>query len=153
MPRRVWRRVEEAFSLGTVKGARALGLERKVGRLREGMKAGVVVWEGRSPGMVCAAQEDAVAAVVLHSSPQHIDVVIVDGVVRKREGRIVEMNVEEDAREIVGKNRVEWKDVARELLKSREALQERAKGIDHEKAKQVLIKTWNVDESRVVDEV
>jgi hypothetical protein len=136
-----------------VKGARALGLEERVGRLREGMEADVVVWEGRSPGMVCAVQENPVAAVVLHSSPQDVDLVIVDGVVRKRGKRLIAMKVEEDAREIVGKETIEWKDVARELMKSREALNNRTKGIDYEKAKQVMMKTLCIDNSKVMDNV
>ncbi|KAF4301707.1 Metallo-dependent hydrolase [Botryosphaeria dothidea] len=152
-PARVWRGVEEAFNLGTVKGARAVGMEGVVGALREGARADVVVWEGRSPAMVCAAQQDPVAAVVLHSSPQDVDAVVVDGMVRKRDGKLVEIRVEEDARGIVGRGTVGWGDVARELVRSREELQKRMEGIDFEAAKKVLMKTWYIDESKVVDEV
>ncbi|KAK0642803.1 5-methylthioadenosine/S-adenosylhomocysteine deaminase [Lasiodiplodia hormozganensis] len=153
VPRRAWRSVEDAFNLGTVHGARALALDGVAGRLREGCKADVVVWAGTSPAMVCAAQEDPVAAIVLHSSPQDVEAVVVDGVVRKRGGRLVDVMVEEDARGIVGKERVTWSDVAKELVKSRAALKKKCEGTDFEAAKKVLMDAWYIDGSKIVDEV
>lgn len=153
VPRKVWRSVEDAFNLGTVHGARALALDGVAGRLREGCKADVVVWAGTSPAMVCAAQEDPVAAIVLHSSPQDVEAVVVDGVVRKRDGRLVDVVVEEDARGLVGKERVAWGDVAKELVKSRVALKKKCEGTDFGAAKKVLMDAWYIDGSKIVDEV
>ncbi|OMP82604.1 hypothetical protein BK809_0006914 [Diplodia seriata] len=105
--------------------------------------------------MVCAAAEDPVAAVVMHSSTADVEVVVVDGVVRKRWGRLVEgLVVGEDVRAVVGgAETVGWGDVARELAESRKALKGKCEGVDWEKAREVLMETWHIDASKVVDEV
>ena len=61
----------------------------ELGALREGMLADVVVWNATSPGMVCAAVQDPVAAVVLHSSGADVEVVFVDGIVRMADDKLL----------------------------------------------------------------
>jgi adenine deaminase len=85
--------VEQVFNLGTVGGAKAVGMEKDVGRLREGMKADLVVFDGASPAMLAAVEEGPVTAIVLHCSPKDIDMVLVDGVVRKENGQLVDVDV------------------------------------------------------------
>lgn len=154
------RRVEgtpaEAFNLGTVCGARAVGMAGSVGRLRVGFKADVVVFDGLSPGMAVAAQEDPVAAVVLHSSVRDVEMVLVDGVVRKEGGRLCDVVVEAapdglgELSAPLGKG-LAWRDVARETLKSRDALNGRFEGVEFAQAAENVIDMWHMDRSTMVE--
>ena len=81
--------VEEAFNLGTIQGARALGLDKDVGSIAVGKKADLVVFDALSPAMVGAAQVSPVMAIVLHSNVGDIDTVVVDGKIRKRGGKLL----------------------------------------------------------------
>lgn len=159
-PRRVEGSVEQVFNLGTVAGARAVGMGEEVGRIREGFKADLVVFDGLSPGMLAAAVEDPVAAVVLHSSVRDVEMVIVDGLVRKENGRLCDVTVEEGAEErdegSREKNGVEigqklsWGDVAKELLRSREAIHECNRDVDFGQAVESVIDGWYMDRSKMV---
>lgn len=80
--------VEEAFNLGTVGGARTVGMPDKIGKFEVGYLADLLVWDALSPGMVCASQHDPVAAIILHSSPADLEMVIADGVLRKGDGKL-----------------------------------------------------------------
>lgn len=149
--------VEQAFNLGTVGGARAAGVADEVGRLAVGMKADVVVFDGMSPGMLAAAQEDPVAAVVLHSSIRDVDMVIIDGVVRKEGGKLLDVTVAESLRGLkeepampAGK-KLAWTEIAAEILNGRERLNEQVKGIDFEAAANVVITNFFMDHSKLVD--
>ena len=128
--------VEQVFNLGTVGGAKAAGVETEVGRLKEGMKADLAVFDGASPSMLAVAAEDPVAAVVLHSSPRDIEMVLVDGVVRKEGGKLADAVVEAAPEGAEGKGVMEagktvgWKDVTERVLESRRGLEEKAHGID-----------------------
>ncbi|KAI5917341.1 hypothetical protein F4810DRAFT_60660 [Camillea tinctor] len=76
----------QAFLLATRQGARALR-RPDLGVVRVGAKADLVVFEGRSPGML--GWNDPVAAVVLHANVGDMVHVLVDGKFRKRDGRLV----------------------------------------------------------------
>lgn len=138
-------------------GARAAGLGDQVGSLKVGKKADIVVWEGRSPAMVCAAQEDPVQAVVLYGSVGDIEMVVVDGVVRKERGVLKGVDLRL-GREVWGGDgvvgeRVEWEGVARELLKRRERVNGMIEGLDMEEARKGVIKGFYIDEEVIVDSV
>lgn len=155
VPRKLNHTVEEAFNLGTVGGARAAKMEGKIGTLKVGALADILVWDTLSPGMVCAAQHDPVSAIVLHSSPQDIEMVIVDGVVRKDAGRLksVDVKVGRDLWNGVENDVLEWRDVSRELVKRREVLQKKIECTDMEAATKALIAAFHIDESLIVDSV
>ena len=53
--------------------------------------------------MICAGLHNPVAAIILHSSPADIDTVIVDGVVRKQGGKLLDVKLDEDGNKVVGK--------------------------------------------------
>lgn len=147
---------EEAFNLGTIAGARAIGMEGEIGRLKEGYKADVVVFDGTSPGMLAAASQDPVAAVVLHSSVRDVDMVIVDGIVRKDGGKICDVKVEE-APEGLGEKSVDvgrtlsWNEVAKETLRSREAINGKIGNLDFGPAEEAVIDGWHMDRSLMVE--
>lgn len=154
--RRVEGTAAEAFNLGTVCGARAAGMAGSIGRLAVGFKADVVVFDGLSPGMAAAAQEDPVAAVVLHSSIRDVEVVIVDGVVRKEGGRLCDVVVEsapEGLKEqsVSPGTALKWQDVAREILRSRDALKGQFEGVEFAKAEEDVIDMWHMNRSAMVE--
>jgi formylmethanofuran dehydrogenase subunit A len=153
VPKNVNKTVEEAFNLGTVGGARAIGMEGKIGTLKVGAYADVLVWDALSPGMVCGAQHNPVAAIILHSSPSDVEVVIVDGVVRKSGAKLEPVNIREGKELWAGeeRNSLEWKDVAKELVGRREVLQAKVEKIDMVEARKGVIKGFYIDESRIVD--
>ncbi|KAH7146818.1 hypothetical protein B0J13DRAFT_441954, partial [Dactylonectria estremocensis] len=48
-PRHALKTVEEAYNLGTIQGARALGMEDQIGSIAEGKLADLVIFDGNSP--------------------------------------------------------------------------------------------------------
>ncbi|KAF1954586.1 Metallo-dependent hydrolase [Byssothecium circinans] len=142
--------VEAAFNLATVKGAEAAKMPHEIGRIAEGYRADFAIFDALSPSMVGAAQHDPVAAIIMHSSPADIETVVVDGVVRKREGKLVDVDVDDGAREIVGKTGLAWGEIAREVVKSREVIQKEAEKVDVDMDVKASMKMWNIDESLLV---
>lgn len=94
--------VQEVFQLATTHGARAIGRENDLGKLKVGYKADVVVWDCRSPNMVCAAAESALTGVVCHAGTKDVESVIVDGAFRKRNGRLVDCAVQGIQKQLIG---------------------------------------------------
>ncbi|KAF3763650.1 hypothetical protein M406DRAFT_94542 [Cryphonectria parasitica EP155] len=155
-PRRVEGTAEEAFNLGTIAGARAVGMEKEVGTLKEGYKADIVVFDGSSPGMLAAAAQDPVAAVVLHSSIRDVEVVIVDGIVRKEGGRLCDVRVEKPLEglqeETVRAGRtISWREVAEETLKSRDAIREKTQKIDFGPAEETVMDSFHLNRATMVE--
>ncbi|KLJ07998.1 hypothetical protein EMPG_16540 [Blastomyces silverae] len=132
--------VRDVFRLATIQGAKAVRMQDQIGSLVEGKRADIVVFDALSPGMVCAAEHDPIAAIVLHASVADIETVIVDGVVRKRGGKLVKVAVEEGIAGI-GKTEVVWADVAEQLVRSREEIQTRIEKIDMGKALEAFLGT------------
>lgn len=89
LPKEIYHTTHEVFNMGTLGGARALCMESEIGSIEVGKKADLVVFSATSPSMLGAAQQDPVMAVVLHSSPRDVEDVIIDGVVRKRGGKLL----------------------------------------------------------------
>ncbi|KAM0197239.1 hypothetical protein ACHAPA_004141 [Fusarium lateritium] len=129
---------QEVFQLGTIRGAKAINMEDQLGSLEEGKIADLLIWDMLSPGMICAAEENPIGAIILHSSPSDIHSVIVDGQFKKRDGRLTttKLDLELLPELKLEKSEVEWRDVAIELLKSRDRIHaaENASGADDRKA-------------------
>jgi len=156
LPKKVNKTVEEAFNLATVQGARAIGMLDKIGSLAVGKKADIVIFDAQSPSMVCAAQHDPLAAIVLHSSPADIETVIIDGVIKKRNWILDDVSICPDAIQMWdGANKIgeklSWKDVSRELVKRRVEMQKRVEKLDMDAAKKAVIKAFHIDESTITD--
>ncbi|KAJ6608516.1 hypothetical protein B0H10DRAFT_2067845 [Mycena sp. CBHHK59/15] len=145
VPRAVNVTAEAAFNLGTIMGARAVGMGAEVGSIAVGKLADLVIFDGESPAMVCAGTHDPVAAVVLHASVRDIDTVIVDGRIRKSGGKLVAVQV--------GGKTMEWADVAKELQRGRVGLQDKIDKLDMEGARKATIKRFYIDESKIVDHI
>ncbi|KAK8109937.1 hypothetical protein PG999_008074 [Apiospora kogelbergensis] len=145
---------EQVFNLGTLGGARAAGLQGEVGSLKVGMKADILVFDTDSPGMLAAASENPVAAIVLHSNPSDIEMVIVDGVVRKEGGKLLDTRVTaapvEEKSVVSPGTTLSWKAVARKILDSQHSLKTRAKGMDFEADEEVLIDMMHLSRETMV---
>ncbi|KAJ9357594.1 hypothetical protein DTO280E4_3296 [Paecilomyces variotii] len=135
-------KVEEAFNLGTIQGAKAVGLENQIGSLSEGKLADIVIFETRSPAMVCAAEENPLAALVLHASVRDIDMVIVDGKIRKENKNLNPLEVQGAPKFGSGKQ-IRWEDVVQEVLTSREAIKKRSESQSADVAKEALYRRFS----------
>lgn len=154
IPKRVNKTIEEAFNLGTIAGARAVGRGTELRSLKVGKKADILVWDAASPGMVCAAEEDAVAAVVLHSSPADLEMVIVDGVIRKEGGKLKSVDFSEGNEIWDGEKGIwEWKEISKELTRRRVEMMKKVEKIDFQAATKGVIQGFYIDEDKIVESV
>lgn len=146
--------VQDTFRLGTIQGARAIRMDDKLGSIEAGKLADLVIFDGQTPGMICAAEADPVAAIVLHSSIRDIDTVIVDGQVCKQNGMLVPVDVNPTLEDvIIAKQRVNWEKVAKELLSSRrriQAVNEKVGADDFEHMMSGTKKMFQIDENKFV---
>ncbi|NDL56252.1 amidohydrolase family protein [Phytoactinopolyspora mesophila] len=76
----------QMLEMATINGAHVAGLEDRTGSLTPGKQADVVVIDGRSINV--APIIDPVAAVVLCADVSNVSTVIVDGAIRKRDGKL-----------------------------------------------------------------
>lgn len=130
-------------------------MEPQLGSLEQGKLADIVIFDGLTPGMICAAEQDPVAAIVLHSSIADIETVIVDGRIVKQRGNLVPVDLDLSMSDLKStkKTRLEWSDVAQELLKSRQRVIEAGKkswGGDMDKALDSLTKAFYIDPNNLV---
>jgi cytosine/adenosine deaminase-related metal-dependent hydrolase len=84
--------VREILECATLQGARATGLERKLGSLSPGKKADIILFDLDDLTLI-PARKDPVATMVLFGQPSHVSWVWIDGQVRKREGRLVGVDI------------------------------------------------------------
>lgn len=155
LPTKIYKTVQEAYALGTVQAARGIGMGDLIGSLAVGKLADIIVLDALSPSMVCASQHDPVAAIVMHSTPGDIVMTIVDGVVRKREGKLEPVSVVAEAYPYTGSDvsSLQWSDVAKALLESKDTIQKKVERIDFGAEKPIAMKAYGFDESSMVDSV
>ena len=77
----------EVLEFATIEGARANGLERKVGTLTPGKEADIILL--RTDLLNVMPMNNAVGAVVTSMGPQNVDTVLIGGKVMKRNGQLV----------------------------------------------------------------
>jgi len=82
----------DVLAMATVEGARALGLERRIGSLEPGKRADVVRLRGDRPGL--ANVHDPRQQVVYCTSPSDVADVWVDGARRVMDGHLVDHDLE-----------------------------------------------------------
>jgi cytosine/adenosine deaminase-related metal-dependent hydrolase len=87
----------QMLEFATINGAYVAGLEDRTGSLTPGKKADVVLIDGRALNM--APIIDPVAAVTLCADVSNVDTVIVNGVVKKRGGKLL-ADVDKARREV-----------------------------------------------------
>jgi cytosine/adenosine deaminase-related metal-dependent hydrolase len=141
--------VQEAYALGTIQGAKAVGMENEIGSLAVGKKADIVVFDALSPSMICGAQYDPVTAIVMHSTPGDIIMTFVDGILRKSEGKVlpVEVSAEDTAFAGVESRTISWADVSKNLLQTQETVQAKVEKLDLKAAKGPAMSSFGMDPS------
>lgn len=102
--------VEQGFLLATRQGGRSLWRD-DIGVIKVGAKADLVVFNGDSPNML--GWSNAVAAVMLHANVGDIEHVLVDGVFRKRDFKLVN-------------TKLPWKEVKERFLEAARRIQSQA---------------------------
>lgn len=78
---------QQMLEIATINGAHVAGVEDRTGSLTPGKQADVVVIDARALNM--APVIDPVAAVTLCADVSNVETVIIDGVVRKRDGKLL----------------------------------------------------------------
>ncbi|WP_327090031.1 amidohydrolase family protein [Nonomuraea sp. NBC_01738] len=90
MPFSIELSTRDALAWGTVNGADTLGMGGQIGSLTPGKKADVIVVK---PRLGWVPSSHPVGSVVLQSGSADVDTVIIDGVPRKRDGRLLDVDV------------------------------------------------------------
>jgi 5-methylthioadenosine/S-adenosylhomocysteine deaminase len=81
----------DMLELSTIGGARALGIDDKVGSLEVGKKADIISFDLMNPFIT--PTRDPVTSVFLYGTPSDIDTVICDGKMLKNEGTLTTIDV------------------------------------------------------------
>ncbi|WP_246998377.1 amidohydrolase family protein [Halosolutus gelatinilyticus] len=84
----------DTLEMATIEGAKALGMEDEIGTLTPGKRADVIML--REDDFLTAPSHDPIQTVVFQSDPSHIDTVLVDGEVVKRDGELLNPLVDEE---------------------------------------------------------
>ena len=142
-PSKLDTKVEDAFNLATIKGARAVGMAQDLGSIEKGKLADLVIIDTETPVMACAAQHNPVVALVKHAGTREVDMVIVGGRIVKSNGKLRDVNLAKGLNEGGFKGDIQtgnsesisWTDVLKQLIRSRDEIQKR-------------IETCNVDIAR-----
>jgi 5-methylthioadenosine/S-adenosylhomocysteine deaminase len=85
--------VRDMLDFATVQGARATGLDRKVGTITPGKRADVILIDLDDVALIPMIK-DPVGTAVLIAHPGNVSWVFVDGQIRKREGKLVGANID-----------------------------------------------------------
>ena len=152
-PFRVYKTVQEAYALGTVAGARAIGMGDHIGSIAEGKLADIIIFDALTPNMICGAQLDPVTAIVMHSTPADVVTTIIDGVVRKKDGQLSPIQPDGSGAALfpISSASLRWPEVAERLLETRATLQAKINKIDLEEAKVGAMKAFGYDPSKIFD--
>lgn len=154
VPRKVNHTCEEVFNLGTIQGARAVKMGDKIGSLAEGKIADICIFDTKTPSMIVASQYDPVIAIVLNSSPADLEMVIVDGVIRKQDGRLLPVELDDQVQKMTGlpSRRMDWDEIAEKLLKSSDRIRKEIEKVgDLEEKKKGAMEKLGVNPANVVD--
>jgi hypothetical protein len=140
-------KTEDAFNLGTIRGAKAIGLDKEIGTLEVGKRADVVIFDGTSPSMLAVSERDPVAAIVMHSSPKDVRTVIVDGIIRKQDGQLLPVRVPQGiGSDAETGSTYSWEDVIKEVAKGMHTLDAlKMASCDPKIAREGLIKAFHID--------
>lgn len=144
----------DAFNTATLAGARALQREGELGSLAEGKLADLVVFDALSPALCGAAQHDPLVAIVMHASPADVVDVLIDGVWRKRDGRLLRVTAEEGdtrAREMLGVEGLTWREIAARVVASQKRFAAAINSVDIEDVREKMNRIVCEDPSRLVD--
>ncbi|KAF5589883.1 cytosine deaminase [Fusarium subglutinans] len=146
-PKKMRATVQKAFNLATIKAARAINMDKDIGSIAVGKLADLVIFDTTSPSISCAADHDPLTAIVRHAGVREVETVIVGGKVRKHNGSLQTVHLAEGRETgfdlkheaFNSKNGLSWKEVAKELSRSRSEIETRINKVNKELAKEKLI--------------
>ncbi len=87
----------KALELGTIGGAKSMGIDDNVGSLTAGKRADLIMVNTRASNL--AVLSDPAHLVVEAASPANVDTVVIDGRILKRNGRLTELDEDAVVRE------------------------------------------------------
>ncbi|MCO5162241.1 MAG: amidohydrolase family protein [Mesorhizobium sp.] len=89
-PDKITMTVRDALRFGTEGGARAIRKQGEIGRLTKGLLADIVLFSAQ--GLHMAPMTDPVGMLLLQSRPGDVELVMVEGRIVKRDGRLVNVD-------------------------------------------------------------
>ena len=143
--------MEQAFNVATIGGARAVGLADKIGRIKEGYAADLVVWDGTSPNMIAGAEENPIGAIILHSSIGDVRGVLVDGRLRKWQGHLKDVDTGDAGSAplteyaLPDSGLLSWPLIAQKVRESRVGIVKQLEGIDFKAAEDAIVKAFHLN--------
>ncbi|WP_106915891.1 amidohydrolase family protein [Chryseobacterium aurantiacum] len=87
--------LNDILAMGTIGGAKALGLDHMTGSLEVGKQADIILIENKAMNMIPAT--DPIATIVLQAHPGNVDTVIIGGRVLKEKGKLLQHQIDSDA--------------------------------------------------------
>jgi 5-methylthioadenosine/S-adenosylhomocysteine deaminase len=84
--------VRDVLELATIEGARTLGLDRKTGSLTPGKQADIIMINLDDLNVMPVT--DAASAAVLICNPSNVSWVLIDGQIKKRDGKLVGIDID-----------------------------------------------------------
>jgi cytosine/adenosine deaminase-related metal-dependent hydrolase len=84
----------DTLEMATIEGAKALGMDDEIGTITPGKRADLLLFDAND--FMTAPSHSPVQSVVFQSDPSHIDMVLVDGEVVKRDGELTNPKVHEE---------------------------------------------------------
>jgi len=146
-PKKMRATVQKAFNLATIKAARAINMDKDIGSIAVGKLADLVIFDTTSPSISCAADHDPLTAIVRHAGVREVETVIIGGKVRKHNGRLKSVRLTEGREAgfdlkleaVDSKDELSWKEVAKQLSRSRSEIEGRINKVNKELAKEKLI--------------
>lgn len=99
------------LELGTIEGARSMGIADKVGSLKAGKRADLIMVSTRDINL--GVFTDPAHMIVTAAQPSNVDTVVIDGRILKRGGKLAAMNAAQITREAAAANaalrqRAQW---------------------------------------------
>jgi cytosine/adenosine deaminase-related metal-dependent hydrolase len=85
------------LELATIEGARSMGVDDKVGSLKAGKRADLIMVSTRAANL--GVFGDPAVMLVTAAQPANVDTVMVDGRILKRNGKLTHLNVDRIAKE------------------------------------------------------
>ncbi|KAG8672982.1 hypothetical protein FPOAC2_06404 [Fusarium poae] len=140
--------IQEAFNLATIKAARAINMDKDIGSIAVGKLADLVIFDTTSPSIGCAAENDPLTAIVRQAGVREVETVIIGGKLRKHNGALQDVYLDEGSREggfdlepegVDPRDGYSWRRVAEELSSSRRGFQERTRKTNRDLAKSKLL--------------
>ena len=81
------------LELATIEAARSIGMDEQVGSITPGKRADLILLDPRALNMAIAGDDDPYSLIVYSATPANVDTVIVDGLVLKRGGRLLDVDI------------------------------------------------------------